>query len=91
MTTPRPRAAALLAALAMASGLSAQQPAHYDHQDADLLNALELFAKEKYGAAQFEFQRVAARIGDPHDPRRTEAEFHIALCSVRLFNDDAGY
>jgi hypothetical protein len=35
--------------------------------------------------------RVAERIGDLHDPRRTEAEFYIALCSVRLFNDDAGY
>ena len=85
------RLAVLLAALAFTLGLHAQRPAHYDYQDADLLNAIDLFGKEKYGAAQFEFMRVAERIGDLHDPRRTEAEFYIALCSVRLFNDDAGY
>lgn len=89
------RQPALLAALAWALLLpgpaSAQRPAHYDHRDADLLNALELYAKEKYGAAQFEFQRVVERIGDLHAPTRTEAEFYVALCSVRLFNEDAGY
>ncbi len=88
---PRQRALALIPLLFAAAMAMAQRPAHYDHRDADLLNALELFAKEKYGAAQYEFQRVVDRIGDPHDPTRTEAEFHVALCSVRLFNDDAGY
>lgn len=97
MMTPIPsrgwqaRLPVLLAAFTLALGLVAQRPAHYDHQDADLLNAIELFGMEKYGAAQFEFQRVVERITDLHDPRRTEAEFYVALCSVRLFNDDAGY
>ncbi|MCB0763107.1 MAG: tetratricopeptide repeat protein [Flavobacteriales bacterium] len=69
----------------------AQRPAHYEHRTADLAHAQELFDKEKYGAAQYELERVVARIADRHDPTRTEAEFLSALCAVRLFNDDAGH
>ncbi len=69
----------------------AQRPAHYEHRDADLMNALDLFGKAKYGAAQYEFQHVVERIADRHDATRVEAEFYSALCAVRLFNDDAGY
>lgn len=72
------------------SGL-AQRPAHYEHINADLVHALELFSKAKYGPARFELERVVARIPDPNSMSRVEAEFHIALCAVRLFNDDAGH
>jgi TolA-binding protein len=81
----------LVLLLALALPGTAQRTAHYDHSDADLINALELFDMAKYGAAQFEFQRVVDRIADRHDPTRTEAEFHVALCAVRLFNEDAGH
>ena len=67
----------------------AQRPAHYDHRDADLAHARELFDKAKYGAARFELERVMERIRDPHDMTRIEAEFLTALCAVRLFNNDA--
>jgi TolA-binding protein len=84
---------ALMLALLVASwgGSMAQRPVHYEHADADLANALELFSMAKYGAAQYELSRVIERIRDPHDPARVEAEFHAALCAVRLFNDDAGH
>lgn len=78
-------------AVSFAVSAMAQQPAHYAHADADLANALDLFSKAKYGAAQYEFQHVIERIGDRYDGTRVEAEFHSALCAVRLFNDDAGY
>jgi len=73
-----------------ANGL-AQRPAHYAHQDADMARAMELFDKAKYGAAQYELERVVERITDDHAPLRTEAEFYSAICAVRLFHDDAGY
>lgn len=79
--------AVLLLAL---SGL-AQRPAHYEHPNADLAHALELFSKAKYGPARFELDRVVDRISDPTDMTRIEAEFYIALSAVRLFNDDAGH
>ncbi len=87
--------AALRAVAVLACALpllaAAQRPAHYDQRDADLINAIELFSKAKYGAASHEFQDVVNRIGDPHDMNRVEAEFYGALCAVRLFNEDAGY
>lgn len=78
-------------ALLLAVNVQAQRPAHYEHRNADLVHAQELFAKAKYGAAQYELERVVDRIADQHDPTRTEAEFLSALCAVRLFNDDAGH
>ncbi|MBP6313189.1 MAG: tetratricopeptide repeat protein [Flavobacteriales bacterium] len=72
------------------SMLHAQRPAHYDHQNADLAHAQDLFDKAKYGAAQYELERVIERITDRHDATRTEAEYLAAICAVRLFNGDAG-
>ena len=81
----------LAVTLLLALPTHAQRPAHYDHRDADLVNALDLFSKAKYGAAQYEFQQVIERVSDRHSGTRVEAEFYSALCAVRLFNDDAGY
>lgn len=84
------RLAAALYAIPMAAALMAQRPAHYEHANADLVHAQELFDMAKYGAARYEMERVRDRIRDPHDPVRTEAEFYSAICAVRLSNDDAG-
>lgn len=83
---------ALLGALAccVAPAL-AQRPAHYEHPDADLVHAQELFDKAKYGAAQYELEQVIARIRDPYNGSRIEAEFLSAICAVRLFHDDASH
>ena len=75
--------------LVLAAVLCAQRPAHFEHRNADLVHALELFDKAKYGAAQTELERVTARISDPHDGTRVESEFWSALCAVRLFHNDA--
>ncbi len=86
----RRHAVALLFAMLGANAM-AQAPAHYTHKNADLVHAMELYDKAKYGAAQYELERVIDRITDDHDPDRTEAEFYSAICAVRLFHDDAGY
>ena len=52
--------------LVLAAVLCAQRPAHFEHRNADLVHALELFDKAKYGAAQTELECVTARISDPH-------------------------
>lgn len=87
----RIRRSLLAVPLLLGLPLLAQRPAHYDQRDADLVNGIDLFSKAKYGAAQYEFQRVVERIGDKFNGTRVEAEFYSALCAVRLFNDDAGY
>ncbi len=94
MRKPFPALVTLLvlafAVFAPAADAVAQRPAHYEHEHADLVHALDLFHKAKYGAARFELERVLERIKDPRDLARMEAEFHLALSAVRLFNDDAG-
>ena len=79
------------ALLAMALPGLAQRPAHYDQANADLVNAMDLYSKAKYGAAAYELERVVERIKDPHDGNRVHAEYHRAMCSVRLFNNDAAH
>lgn len=83
----RPLAPALL----LAAGLSAQaqRPAHYEHPGAPLAHAMELFDKAQYGAALFEFDRIAEQVRDERADLRTEAEFWGAISSVRLFHGDA--
>ncbi len=77
--------------LLLAPDAFGQRPAHYAHGNADIDRAKELFNKEKYAAAQYEFQRVMERIPDRTNMVRTEAEYYSALASVRLFHDDAGH
>lgn len=93
MNTPFPalRRVLLCMVILLAIAARAQRPAHYEHRGADLAHALELFDKAKYGAAQYEFERVVERITDDHAPDRVEAEFYSAICAVRLFHNDAGY
>ncbi len=80
----------LQAVFLLSFGSMAQRPAHYEHRNADLVSAMDLFNKAKYGAALYELQRVVDRISDPHDLTRVDAEFYSAICAVRLFNDNAG-
>ena len=70
-------------------GAFGQRPAHFENAKADFTHAHELFDMAKYSAAQYEMERVAGRIRDPHDATRIEAEFYSAICAVRLFHDDA--
>lgn len=69
----------------------AQKPAHYYHENKDHRNALELFDKEKYSAAQREFEEVVKRIPDPNDEVRIDAEYHAAICAMELMHKDANY
>ncbi len=80
----------LLCVCLVAVQVFAQRPAHYTHHESDLLNAMELFDKGHYGAAQYEFEEVANAISDDHSNTKVEAEYFAALCAVKLFNDDAG-
>ena len=80
----------LMALLALCvRAASAQQPAHYLGQNAEMAHARELFDKAQYGAALYEFDQIADGQDDPYADLRTEAEFWGAIASVRLFHNDA--
>src|SRR5262245_21550587 len=68
----------------------AQQTAIYTDAEKGYRLGLELFNKQKYGAAQKEFD-AAARSNKVSSHARTNAVFFGARCAVELFNKDAEY
>lgn len=52
-------------------------------------SALELFHKQKYGAAQKQFTKVIDLIEAPSSQMEANAEYYAAICALELFNRDA--
>jgi len=69
--------------------LLSQQSSLLRDKDKDLRQGLELFDKEKFGAAQQYFNKIAEVYLDPHAEIRKNAEYYSAICAVELFNPDA--
>ncbi|MBL0047826.1 MAG: tetratricopeptide repeat protein [Bacteroidetes bacterium] len=92
MTKSRAICAALIFLLSLiyAPPSSAQKTIIYTDKDADFKLGMELFAKEKYGAAQKVFQKVIES-AKPQTEERVDAEYYTAICALELFNDDAEY
>lgn len=68
----------------------AQKTLIYTDKDVDFKMGMELFAKEKYGAAQKIFQKVI-ETNRPQTEERVDAEFYAAICALELFNEDAEF
>ncbi|MCW3086480.1 MAG: hypothetical protein JWP12_3846 [Bacteroidetes bacterium] len=68
--------------------LFAQQTMIYVHEDAEFKTAIELFQKEKYGAAQKSFVKIIESHSDPKSLVRIDAEYYNAICAIELFNKD---
>ena len=62
-----------------------------DQQDQYFRTAIDLFEKEKYGAAQEMFIRAAERYGAEPTEMKADARYYAAVCALRLFNNDAEY
>lgn len=67
----------------------AQKTKVYASEDADFKTAMDLFEKEKYGAAQEYFFKTIDKIPDQNSLVRIDAEYYAAICAVELFNKDA--
>jgi TolA-binding protein len=63
----------------------------HDNPDLHYRRAMDLFEKEKYGAAQRHFQTAIRQYGESNEVLRASAEYYSALCAIELFNDDAEY
>lgn len=66
----------------------AQKTTIYVHEDANFKTAIELFQKEKYGAAQNAFVKIIESNPDTRSLVRIDAEFYNAICAIELFNKD---
>jgi tetratricopeptide (TPR) repeat protein len=84
----KPRGLVFIWSFFMCIALSAQQSAVYTHKDAEFTKAIELFQKEKYGAAQNSFVKVINMHTDPNSLIRIDAEYYNAICATELFNKD---
>lgn len=80
----------LATALTVIAGvLMAQEPARYYAPEAQYEVARELFDKEKYAAAQRDFDRLADVVEDEYRELAVNAEYYAALCALRLFHKDS--
>ena len=70
---------------------SGQKSLVYDNEDVDYNRAMDLFAKEKYSAAQKHFQSALEQYGGSNALLKANAGYYSALCAIELFNDDAEY
>lgn len=82
------RGLVLISAIFLSAFASAQQTLIYTHEDAEFKTGIELYQKEKYGAAQKSFVNVINSHSDPHSLVRIDAEYYNAICASELFNKD---
>jgi tetratricopeptide (TPR) repeat protein len=66
----------------------AQKTTVYTHEDAEYKTAIELYQKEKFGAAQKSFLNIIKTHADPKSLVRIDAEYYNAICAIELFNKD---
>ncbi len=71
--------------------LPAQTTSTYDDPGSAFRSGLDLYGKEKFGAAQEMFVAVQGMVPNPFSPLRVQAEYYDALCAVELYNRDAAY
>lgn len=69
----------------------AQQSQVYTNNIASYKEAVDLFDKEKYGAAIKAFERVLKHEDDENSEIHANASFYKALCALKLFNRNAEY
>ncbi len=80
-------AAVLFFSAAGNTRLLAQRTTVYIHEDVEFKTGVELFQKEKYGAAQKSFAKVI-ETHPPYSLVRVDAEYYKAICAIELFNKD---
>lgn len=66
-----------------------QSTERYVSEYAQFYKAAELFEKEKYSAAQEEFNQFAADLGEINNPFYVKAKYYAALSALRLYHADA--
>ena len=63
----------------------------YSYSERDFYKGLELYEKEKYGAARKFFDRIAEKEKIEKSELKSEAQYYQAMCAIELFNLDAEY
>jgi TolA-binding protein len=75
----------------LTSSAVAQKSSYFTENDRIYEEALELFDKEKFAAAQERFKEFANNVDNPRDELRVNAEYYQGICALYLYHKDAEY
>jgi len=67
----------------------AQKTVFHNDINNEFRSALDLFSKEKYGAAKKKFTNVIKLANDPRSEMSSNSAYYAGICAVKLFNNDA--
>ena len=81
----------LLVLFSINLSVSAQQSAIYLDPERNYKTGIDLLTKQKYGAAQKEFQKVISSDENISYSTRGNAAYYVGKCASELFNKDAEY
>ncbi len=82
----------LIASLLVFSAWSgAQHTMQHTHKLNPYFKGIELLQKEKYADAQQYFEKALDELNNTNSELSARAQFYRALCSIKLFNEDAEY
>ncbi|MCD4663907.1 MAG: tetratricopeptide repeat protein [Bacteroidales bacterium] len=68
-----------------------QKTSFYYNPESEYRLGIDLFDKEKFGAAREKFDNVLNFINNTGSELRINAEYYDAICALELFNSDAEY
>ncbi len=77
--------------LSIPISLFSQKTPVYEYGDTEYMRGLQLYEKEKYGAAREVFDRIVSEDPDSKSEIFSEASFYRAMSAVELRNDDSEY
>ncbi|MFT7113369.1 MAG: tetratricopeptide (TPR) repeat protein [Candidatus Azotimanducaceae bacterium] len=76
--------------LSVCNTLIAQKTKRYDGENALFVEAMALYDKQQYVAAQHAFE-IVYKSTDKESQVHMDAEYFTALCAINLFHPDAGF
>lgn len=77
--------------LFLSLSVQAQKTRIYNDKYTIYREALDLYDKEKFSAAQDKFSEAIQKIADKHDEVSVNAEYYYAMCALKLFHPDAEF
>jgi tetratricopeptide (TPR) repeat protein len=77
--------------LFITTSLHAQKTKIYTDKYTTYREALELYEKEKYSAAQEKFGEMIRLLNDPMDEVSINSEYYYAICALKLLHPDAEF
>lgn len=81
----------LLGLLSLPTILLAQMTMTFDHDLLSYNRGLELFEKQKFGAAKDQFEQSIIKVDNQNSEISANAHFYAAACAIELFHKDAEF